>query len=261
MSKYDSLNDKEKLKIITDLYVDESKSFQAIAKQFDTYTNKILRDAKRLHVPIRSKSQAQKNALEKGVHKHPTKGKQRSQEEKHKIGTKILQNWEKADQKTKDEKRAKSKILWEQKSEEQKADMLAKANDAVRNSSKVGSKLEHFILQELIKDGYKVEFHKEQVLANTKLQIDLFLPTMNIAIEVDGPSHFLPVWGQDVLDRNRKYDQKKSGLIIGRGWKLVRVKQTNDFSNSRSLMLYHKLIEAINTINKSSTTSIEIEDK
>lgn len=137
---------------------------------------------------------------------------------------------------------------------------LTLANQAVRQSSKKGSKLEHFLLENLIADGYKVEFHKEQLLANTKLQIDLFLPTMSIAIEVDGPSHFLPVWGQDTLAKNQKYDKKKTGLIIGKGLKLIRIKQIHDFSKSRAALVYEQLTQAITAIQNSNNRSIEIED-
>lgn len=91
-------------------------------------------------------------------------------------------------------------------------------------------------------DGYKVDFHKEQMLLNTKLQIDLFLPELNVAIEVDGPSHFLPVWGEDALQRNIKYDNKKSGLILGKGLVLIRIKQLSDFSPTRAKLLYEQLI-------------------
>jgi len=83
---------------------------------------------------------------------------------------------------------------------------------------------------------------------------------MNIAIEVDGPSHFLPVWGDEVLAKNIKYDQKKTGLILGKGLKLIRIKQTHDFSQARSLGVYEKLIQAISQIKLSNTKSIEIED-
>jgi very-short-patch-repair endonuclease len=119
------------------------------------------------------------------------------------------------------------------------------ANEAVRATSKTGSKLEKYLLQKLLADGYKVDFHKEQTLLNTKLQIDLFLPTHNIAIEVDGPSHFEPVWGDDSLNRNKKYDAKKEGLITGKGWGLIRIKQTKDFSKSRADVIYTRLIENI----------------
>ena len=94
------------------------------------------------------------------------------------------------------------------------------------------------------------------------MQIDLYLPTIVTAIEVDGPSHFLPVWGEESLKKNIKYDNKKSGLIIGKGLNLVRIKQTHDFSEARATAVYTKLIEIISNHTKVFVQSkiIEIED-
>ena len=131
---------------------------------------------------------------------------------------------------------------------------------AVRKTSKEGSKLEKFILNGLLQNGYKVDFHKEQLLSNTKLQLDIFLPVLNIAIEIDGPSHFAPVWGDDALAKNQDYDQKKAGLLIGKGIKLIRIKQEHDFSIARSNLILNNLLEAINKISLDNSTFIEIGD-
>ena len=72
---------------------------------------------------------------------------------------------------------------------------------------------------------------------------------MNLAIEVDGPSHWAPVWGEDSLNRNKKYDSKKEGLILGKGWNLIRIIQTKDFSESRALLVYNELLSFIKTQN------------
>jgi very-short-patch-repair endonuclease len=93
-----------------------------------------------------------------------------------------------------------------------------------------------------------VDFHKEQTLSNTKLQIDIFIPSLNVAIEIDGPSHFLPVWGDDTLQKNIKYDNKKTGLVLGKGCALIRIKQTRDFSNARAEILWEKLSEILSSI-------------
>jgi len=74
------------------------------------------------------------------------------------------------------------------------------------------------------------------------------IPSINVAIEVDGPSHFAPVWGDDSLKRNVKYDQKKSGLILGKGLVLIRIKQTMDYSESRSRVIYSELRELLKNI-------------
>lgn len=248
MTQYNKLNDLDKKTLIKKLYVTEKKSFQQIAEQLGTYSNKVRRDAIKFKIPIRDKTQAQKNALSNGTHKHPTKGTQRSDDTKNKIGKGVLNSWESlTDQQIKDRK-DKARIQWDKLSDDHKANMIAKANKAVRDSSKMGSKLEKFISNKLLSDGYRIDFHKEQLLSNTKLQIDIFIPSLNVAIEVDGPSHFLPVWGEDVLKRNIKYDNKKTGLILGKGCVLIRIKQTRDFSKSRAQLIYDKLSQTLKNI-------------
>lgn len=257
---YNSYSDYDKQQIIETMYVKEKLSFSSIASQLNTYANKIRRDALKYKIPIRDKSQAQSNALKTGAHKHPTKGTHRTENTKSKIGKSVMEAWDNIDEKELARRKRNSKKIWNSLSNDEKQNRLNLANQAVRNSSKTGSKLEHYFLERLIKDGYKVDFHKEQILSNTKLQIDLFLPTMNIALEVDGPSHFLPVWGDEVLAKNQKYDKKKTGLIIGKGLKLIRIKQTHDFSKSRASILYNKVLKAIKKIDDSKIKSIEVED-
>ena len=248
---YDDLVDNDKRDIIIEYYINHQKSLGDIAKKFNTYANKIRRDAIRLKIPLRDKSQAQKNALKNGSHKHPTKGTNRSDLTKDKIGKSLIESWNNMEDGAKKARQQKAKIAWESKTDDEKANMLKRANLAVRETSKVGSKLEKFLLNELIKLGLRPEFHKEQPLANTKLQIDIYLPTISTAIEIDGPSHFLPVWGEDALNKNKNYDNKKTGLILGKGMFLIRIKQTKDFSPTRAKLIFNKLDRILKDIQDS----------
>lgn len=261
---YDSMPDKEKASLIKKLYIIEKKSFADIAAQFNTYANRIRRDAVNFKIPIRNKSEAQTNALKSGKHKHPTKGQSRSESIKNKIGMGVLKSWENLDKKEIEQRKQKSYEAWNKLDDNAKKNLVKKANNAVRVASKTGSKLEKFLLEQLVKDGIKVDFHKEQTLSNTKLQIDLFLPKINTAIEVDGPSHFLPVWGEDSLKKNKKYDNKKQGLILGKGYVLIRIKQTKDFSKARASLIYSDLSKLINDISNNfpepDNRSFTIED-
>lgn len=257
---YAKLNDSQKKDMLHKEYILNKKSFADIAVKYDTYPNKIRRDAKKLGISIRDKSAAQSNALKTGKHKHPTEGKKRDETVKQKIGFSVMKSWENMDETELENRKLKNKLAWQSLSEDQKENMVRSANEAVRKSSKLGSKLEKFLLNGLLADGFVVEFHKEQILSNTKLQIDLFLPTINVAIEVDGPSHFLPVWGQDALKKNKKYDEKKTGLIIGKGLSLIRIKQKHDYSKSRANIVYTNLLSAIKEIKDKTGKIIEIED-
>lgn len=248
IKKYINMSDAEKSKIIIQLYHKENKSFQQIAQELDTYANKIRRDAKKLNIKIRDKSEAQINALSTGKAQHPTQGKKRPSSVKEKIGLSVLESWEKLDKVELEQRKNKARANWNNKSDDEKENILKQANAAVREAGRTGSKLEKFLFKQLLSNGYSVEFHKEQSILNTKLQIDLFLPKLNIAIEVDGPSHFEPVWGDDSLKRNKKYDDKKTGLIIGKGLFLIRIKQTKDYSVSRGQLIFKDLLSVIDRI-------------
>jgi very-short-patch-repair endonuclease len=262
---YCSMNDVEKEKIIRQLYEKENYSFMDIASKLNTYANKIRRDAKKFNINIKNKSEAQKNALNTGKHKHPTKNKGHNEQTKKKIGLSVVENWDSMSEAELDNRRNKAKENWEKLSNDTKKNMRDKANRAVRVSSKTGSKLENYILEKLLELGYKVDFHKEQALVNTKLQIDLYIPELSTAIEVDGPSHFLPVWGEDVLKRNIAYDQKKTGLILGKGMVIIRVKQVADFSPTRADSIVQQLSTILDNIKREfpqqDKRSFLIEDK
>ena len=246
-TSYDQLSDQDKKDLIVSLYSSQGKSFADIAGMYDTYANRIRRDAKKFNIKIRDKSEAQKNALKTGKHSHPTRGKERSEDTKQKIGMGVLNAWENLEDKEIQKRKLKAKQNWENLDENTKENILKSANTAVRSTSKVGSKLEKYLHKRLLADGYKVEFHKEQTLVNTRLQIDLFVPSINLAIEVDGPSHFAPVWGQESLKKNKTYDNKKEGLIIGKGWNLLRVIQTKDYSDARASLIYDQILQVIKT--------------
>lgn len=260
---YNNLSNDDKYNIIYQYYVQENKSFDEIANIFNTYSNKIRRDAKKLNIPIRTRSDAQKIALKSGRTSHPTKGKQRSDDTKQKIGMSVLNTWQNMDEQQIQQIKDKHKKIWNSKSADEKANLQRSANIAIRASSKSGSKLEKFLLRGLLDNGIDTKFHYEQMLVNTKLQIDLYVPSINLAIEVDGPSHFDPVWGNENLQKTKTYDNKKQGLILGKGMTLVRIKQKMDFSVSRSTIVLDRLLKLIHDLSQDNTnnnTYYEIED-
>jgi very-short-patch-repair endonuclease len=256
------MNETQKFNFLKQEYEKSKKSFKEIAQSVGTYSNKIRRDAIRLKIKIRDKSEAQKNALKSGKVSHPTKGKKRNEQTKQKIGTSVMKSWETLSDEELEKRKQTARNNWEKLSEDQKQNILKQANEAVRQSSKTGSKLEVFLFKLLLENGYKAEFHKEQSILNTKLQIDIFVPKLDVAIEVDGPSHFEPVWGNEALKKNQKYDNKKTGLLIGKGLKVIRVKQTKDFSKSRAGVIGDQLVKILEDIknNKINSTTINIGD-
>ena len=85
-------------------------------------------------------------------------------------------------------------------------------------------------------------------MQNQNLQVDLYLPEYRIAIEVDGPSHFKPVWGEKNLEKNIKADQQKTGLILQSGLVMVRVKQDKSLTQRYMRRTLLKLLITIEQV-------------
>ena len=237
------MNNEEKQ--ILDLYENEQWSTYQIAEKLQTYPNKIRRVLKKHNVVLRSSKDAQKNALKNGRATHPTAGNSMSKQTKQKIGEAQGQVWDSLNKKQKQYRSQIGKEAWAQKTEEEKSAFIAQAQEAIRKSSRVGSKLEHFLLSELSTRKTRVEFHKEQWLQNQNLQVDLYLPEYRTVIEVDGPSHFKPVWGEENLQKNIKADQQKTGLVLSSGLVMIRIKQDQSLTQRFMRNTLNKLLNLL----------------
>ena len=241
------MKDKE----IIDMYCDQRLSTYQIAEQLKTYPNKIRRILIKNNVSLNDKSQAQKNALKQGKSKIPTKGRKRSHEEKLKISKSLKKRWENLDEKTYNEYVNRAKKRWSLMSEEDKDNISKAAIQAIQKAGKEGSKLEKFLKEELTKHGHTIEIHKKNLIPNQNLEIDMYFPKIKAIIEIDGPSHFLPIWGEDKLQKQIKSDSHKTGLILSKGFVIIRVKHLSDgLCLSDRHDLKDRLIDVLNSIEK-----------
>jgi very-short-patch-repair endonuclease len=247
------------IKAIIERY-ENNESINGIAKALNTYPTKIFRILQKNNIEIRGKSEAQKNALESGVSKHPTKGKERGQKTKDKISEKNAEAWKNKTTEDRESFRDKARDNWAKKSAEDRIDMGKKAGAALRMASINGSKAEHFIREKLEGAGYKVQVHRKDI--GGQYEIDLYLPDFQVAIEIDGPQHFLPVFGESRLAKNIKFDTIKNGLLISKGIKIIRVKYIKKHSSQKILKDLWESIEKeiVSIVNKTNATNfIEIE--
>lgn len=234
---------------IINAYTKENKSTYQIAEELNTYPNKIRRILISGGVEIKDKSEAQKNALKNGKAKIPTQGKPRTKEEKLKISTSQKRQWDNIDEAKYKKHVETAKKRWEGLSDEQKRNMSTLATKAIQLAGKEGSKLEKFLQEEFQQKGFKVEIHKKNLIPNANLEIDLYFPELKTIIEVDGPSHFLPIWGEEKLRKQIKADSHKTGLILSKGFVIIRVKNLSDnLSLASQEMLKNHLVELLESI-------------
>ncbi len=209
--------------IMLNMY-DNGASPYEIAEHLKTYPNKVRRFLKKAGKTLRDKSAAQSLALTSGRHKHPTKGTIRSDDTKFKISEKVHSYWETLPDDIRQSRVDKSKEIWEAMSDHDKEALRKAASAAIRVASKDGSKIENFLRKDLTSHGFQVIFHKTGLIVNNNLEVDLFLPVQKTVIEIDGPTHFLPIWGEESLKKHIKADTHKSGLLLGAGFAIIRVK-------------------------------------
>ena len=236
-------------KQIIEMYNDQNKSTYEIAKQLDTYPNKIRRTLIKNGYQLKDKSEAQRIALAEGRSSHPTEGRERSSKEKIKISSSLVDYWNKMTDKEKSRRSKIAKRNWKNMTMEQKELMRSKGIAAIQLAATQGSKLEQFIQKRLEKAGFFSNMH-QMIIPSEKLEIDLYIPELKTIIEVDGPSHFYPIWGEDKLQKQINADLRKSGALLSRGYVVIRIKSLGQESLSKREDLVTNIINRLENIKK-----------
>lgn len=205
----------------------QTKSFQQIAQELNTYTMKILRLAKKLGIQSKTHSEAQSNYL-LTTDNHPTKGKRRSDETRNKISRiQTMNNLLESDEK-KEQRRKRGRQTWDNFTDEQKKELTRAGIAGCHKAAKEGSRLEKFLVKQLSIAGYKVEQHREHFLPSGKMHLDIFLPELQTVIEVNGIAHYEPVWGPEILASTQLSDKTKQGLLLVAGYVFIEVADTSN---------------------------------
>ena len=205
---------------------------------------------------MRDKSQAQASALKNGRSEHPTKGKNLSEDIKIKISNSMAESWSSMSKKEKKRRSEISKKNWEEMPLSKLEQMQQSATVSLREAAITGSKLEKFIFSGIKKTGHKIDFHKEFYILDKKQHLDMYLPELNIAIEIDGPTHFKNIWGKENLDRQIKGDSKKTGFVISSGMKMIRIKNIN--GNSSNFYMRNMLQKTLDLLELISSGTQEV---
>lgn len=221
-------------------------SVPVLAEKYKKSKSSIIRYLKKTNTKFRTKSQAQKNNLKNGG-KHPTKGRHRTNDEKIKMAMKLKENW---DSLSEAEKKNRIDSFKEElkKAKKNNEKILQKANKKLKEATKKGSKLEAYLSERLREDGFDVVRHFEKVLPNDNMHFDIYITNCQkpIVIEVDGPTHQRPVYGEDRFNAQLEADNRKNMLCLSEGISIIRV--FNDYINISFWQkdeIYNKVKEAV----------------
>ena len=230
-------------------YVVQKKSTYQIAEENGTYSQKIQRLLKAYEINARTKRKAAKVAMRTGRNIHPTKGKKRDRATIEKISRTTI---ERIKAETEEERAAriqKAKDRWNGLSEGRKKEINKARMDGVREAAKYGSRIENYCVQRLREAGLSIESHRKELIPSEKLEVDIYIPELRLAIEVDGPTHFLPIWGQSSLEKHIASDNLKNGLLLTNGFLILRVRlMRRSMNKAQTEDLGDRLINIINRI-------------
>ena len=248
-------------KEILEMYEVRKMSICQISEKLGTYPNRIRRKLMKNGIVLRDKSSAQELALKKGRAKHPTKGKHLSDETKLKLSESSAEVWKNLSIEALAKRKEVFAEKWKNRSKSTIVDMQKKAASAISNAGRKGSKIEHFLVAELPKYGYNILFHKKNLILNADLEPDLVIVDLKTVIEIDGPSHFLPIWGEETLNKKISADNEKNGLFLANGYFILRVKHLcKTLTSKKKRDLVKNVVESLKKIETLSTPKIiEIE--
>lgn len=213
------INEKDVLK----LYTKDKKSLAEIAEKYNTYPNKILRILKKLGVERRTNSESQKQAIENGRKVAPNDGSPRSEAVREAISEGMSTYWRNADESVVEAHRERAKAQWEAMTDEELEEKQRKAREGILRAAKEGSKPERIIRKCLEDNAISYVKNKTGMLANPDMELDLFIPSKMVAIEVDGIYHHQAIHGEEYLSKRKRADYKKNGECRQAGIYMLRV--------------------------------------
>lgn len=237
------------------LYHDEGLSMRKVASALKVPLATLSRFMKKHGISSRDKTQAQKNFLRD--HDHQMTGRNHTEATRRKISRGLGEFWNGlSEEETIALKRkigSAWKRKWEGMSDAERSAMMEELSNKAKEAQGEGSRLERFIAEELRKRGYTVEERSTNYTAGKSFEVDIALPTERIAIEVDGPTHFMPIYGEDHLAQQQARDARKDELVQSTGYSVLRIRDNN---GPLSQLRIDKIVEAIKEIAADGGTSV-----
>jgi hypothetical protein len=115
------------------------------------------------------------------------------------------------------------------------------------------SKLEKFIEEELSK-----KFSKDEILFNNKKiigrELDIYFPKLKLAIEINGPFHYRPIYGEEKFNRIKEIDKQKKVLCEQNEIELLSIntQEQLQFSEKSSIVYIEEILRRVDERLKST---------
>ena len=116
---------------------------------------------------------------------------------------------------------------------------LAKYN---KNWGSSRSKLEIYVEKKLTEDlELNILYNKTSI----GYELDIHIPELNLAIELNGITHYKPIYGLDALLKRQEIDRLKAEECVKRNIKLIVINVSEDKDNKRTLEKRYNEIKSL----------------
>lgn len=238
-------------------FVRKKRSTVDIANEHGVFPNSVRRELIKNGIAPRTKSVAQKLNLKNNG--HPMEGRKRTEKEKEKISLGLHYFWHADSDKNEDAAKLRERLAklareqWESLSEKEQNEAISKMHMASNGVSRAGSKSENAVAAMLIKKGFNVVQRSRQYTPGGQFEIDIALPDEKLAVEWDGATHFLPIYGEERLLAVQEKDKRKDDTLTSNGWTVIRCR---DMSSGYSMAFCSRTVDAILMILKNGEKGI-----
>jgi very-short-patch-repair endonuclease len=243
--------------VLRDLYEKQGLSLRKIADKLGRPLSTITNYMKKYGISRRTKSEAQSSYLSNN--EHPMQGRVHSQETKQKISSSLGEFWDSLSEAERQEYRTLMgsgwRNKWESMSDGQRASEILKLNNASRAKQGKGSRFENFVAEQLRKRGFTVEERTHSYMPSARFEVDIALAKEKIMIEIDGPTHFINIYGQESFEKQQVKDRKKNRYLTNAGFHVLRVRDNN---GPLSQIRIDRIVETINNIKSRKTPKVHI---
>lgn len=234
-------------------YSDEGRSTYSIAEELGCYPQLVRRAMVHHKIPLRNRGEAQKLALEKGRQKIPTQGRARTEDERRRISESQTRAWRDAGPELVEEYSRRAREQWARLGEQERQAQLEASRRRMAQAHD-GSRLERFLRVSLKNLGYPVDFRtvREGAL------VDILIENHHVAIQVDGPPHFLPIFGEDRLAATMASDKERDEALLKAGYSVIRVRAYGTVSQKKMREGFGALLVVLKDVSQSSYHQLEI---
>lgn len=108
------------------------------------------------------------------------------------------------------------------------------------------SKLEVWLSQKLIELYPQYEFHFNKI-DTINAELDIYIPAIKLAFELNGIYHYEPIYGQEKLNRVQNNDQRKFQACLNKGISLCSINTSKQvrFTENSSIIYLETIQEVI----------------